>query len=41
LPTSGRRVLNVDQAQILREEGDDIIMDAALLRIQFALGGDR
>jgi hypothetical protein len=36
-----RRVLNVDQAQILREEGDDIVIDAALLRIQFALGGDR
>jgi hypothetical protein len=36
-----RRVLNVDQAQILRDDGDDIVLDVALLRAQFALGGEQ
>jgi hypothetical protein len=41
LVSAARRVLNVDQAQVLKDDGDDIIFDEALLRTQFALGGDR
>jgi hypothetical protein len=37
LVNAARRVLNVDQAQILAIEGDDVLLDAALLRTQFAL----
>jgi hypothetical protein len=33
-----RRVLNVDQAQVLKEDGDDIILDLPLLQAQFGLG---
>jgi hypothetical protein len=40
LVSSTRRVLNLDQAQILKDEGEDIVLDEALLRAQFALGGD-
>lgn len=39
LVSAARRVLNVDQAQVLKDDGDDIIFDEALLRTQFALGG--
>jgi hypothetical protein len=35
------RVLNVDQAQIPRDDGDDIILDEGLIRTQFALRGDQ
>jgi hypothetical protein len=37
LVNAARRVLNVDQAQILAIDGDDVVLDAALLRTQFAL----
>jgi hypothetical protein len=37
LVNAARRVLNVDQAQILVIDGDDVVLDAALLRAQFAL----
>jgi hypothetical protein len=37
LVNAARRVLNVDQAQILAIDGDDIPLDAATLRVQFAL----
>ena len=36
-----RRVLNLDQAQVLRDDGDDIVLDEGLLRAQFALRGDQ
>ena len=39
--SAARRVLNVDQAQVLRDDGDDIVLDEALLRAQFVLGADR
>jgi hypothetical protein len=41
LVSAARRVLNVDQAQVLKDDGEDIIFDEALLRTQFALGGDQ
>ncbi len=41
LLSAARRVLNLDQAQVLKDEGDDIVLDEALLRAQFDLGGDR
>jgi hypothetical protein len=37
LVNAARRVLNVDQTQVLAIDGDDIVLDQALLRIQFAL----
>jgi hypothetical protein len=37
LVNAARRVLNVDQAQILAIDGEDVVLDAALLRAQFAL----
>jgi hypothetical protein len=37
LVNAARRVLNLDQAQILAIDGDDVVLDAALLRVQFAL----
>jgi hypothetical protein len=40
LVSAARRVVNVDQAQVLRDDGDDIILDVALLRAQFALRVD-
>ncbi len=33
-----RRVLNLDQAQILVVDGDDVVLDELLLRVQFELG---
>lgn len=33
-----RRMLNLDQAQVLRTAGDDIVLDEVLLRTQFELG---
>jgi hypothetical protein len=41
LVSAARRVLNVDQAQVLKDDGEDIVFDEALLRQQFTLGGDR
>jgi hypothetical protein len=37
LVNAARRVLNVDQAQILVIEGDDVVLDETLLRAQFVL----
>jgi hypothetical protein len=37
LVNAARRVLNVDQAQILVIDGDDVVLDETLLRAQFAL----
>jgi hypothetical protein len=37
LVNAARRVLNVDQAQILVIDGDDVVLDEVLLRGQFAL----
>jgi len=34
-------VVNLDQAQILNDDGDDIVLNEALLKAQFALGGDQ
>lgn len=39
--SAARRVLNLDQAQILVVDGEDVILDEALLRVQFELGGRR
>jgi hypothetical protein len=36
---AARRVLNLDQAQVLVIDGDDVVLDDRLLRIQFGLGG--
>jgi hypothetical protein len=41
LVSAARRVLNVDQAQVLQDDGEDIVFDEPLLRQQFTLGGDR
>jgi hypothetical protein len=41
LVSATRRVLNVDQAQVLKDDGDDIVFDEALLVTQFSLGGER
>jgi hypothetical protein len=41
LVSAARRVLNVDQAQVLKDDADDIVLDEVLLRTQFALGGDQ
>ena len=40
LVSATRRVLNLDQAQVLRDDGDDIVLDEGLIRTQFALRGD-
>ncbi len=37
LVNAARRVLNLDQAQVLVVEGDDIVLNEAVLRIQFSL----
>ena len=37
LVNAARRVLNVDQAQILAIDGDDVVLDETLLRAQFVL----
>ncbi|WP_134500749.1 BREX-2 system phosphatase PglZ [Microvirga pakistanensis] len=39
--SAARRVLNLDQAQVIALDGDDVILDEALLRLQFELGGRR
>ena len=39
LVNAARRVLNLDQAQVLQMDGDDIVLDEALLRTQFELAG--
>ncbi len=41
LVSAVRRVLNLDQAQVLRDDGDDIVLDEGLLRAQFGLEGGR
>ena len=41
LVSATRRVLNFDQAQVLRDDGDDIVLDEGLIRTQFALRGDQ
>lgn len=38
LVSAARRVLNLDQAQVLRDEGDDVVLDEALLCAQFGIG---
>jgi hypothetical protein len=37
LVNAARRVLNVDQVQVLAIDGEDVVLDEALLRLQFAL----
>lgn len=39
--SAARRILNLDQAQVLRDEGDDIALDEALLCVQFSIGRER
>ncbi|MCT2580892.1 BREX-2 system phosphatase PglZ [Mesorhizobium sp. P16.1] len=41
LVSAARRVLNLDQAQVLKDEGDDIVLDETLLKDQFGLGDDQ
>lgn len=41
LASAARRVLNLDQAQVLRDDGDDIVIDERLLKSQFILGDNR
>jgi hypothetical protein len=41
LVNTTRRVLNLDQAQILAINGDEVILDERLLLAQFGLGRDR
>ncbi len=41
LVSAARRVLNLDQAQVLLLDGDDVVLDEPLLREQFGLGGRR
>lgn len=38
LVNAARRLLNVDQAQVLIQDGDDVVLDERLLRVQFDLG---
>lgn len=38
LVNAARRVLNLDQAQVLRFDGEDVVLDVVLLRTQFELG---
>jgi hypothetical protein len=40
LVNATRRVLNLDQAQILAINGEEITLDERLLRVQFGLGSD-
>ncbi len=37
---AARRVLNLDQAQVLSMDGDDVVLDERLLRVQFGLGNN-
>lgn len=39
--SAARRVLNLDQAQVIALDGEDVVLDEALLRLQFQLGGRR
>jgi hypothetical protein len=39
--SAARRVLNLDQAQVVGMEGDDVVLDERLLRVQFGLGNGR
>jgi hypothetical protein len=41
LVNAARRVLNVDQAQVLSIDAtaDEVVLDARLLRLQFEIGG--
>lgn len=39
--SAARRVLNLDQAQVLVVEGEDVVLNEPLLRTQFELGGRR
>jgi hypothetical protein len=39
--SAARRVLNLDQAQILVVDGEDVVLDEPLLRVQFELVGRR
>jgi hypothetical protein len=41
LVSATRRVVNLDQSQILRDDGDDIVLDEVLLKAQFSLGGGK
>jgi hypothetical protein len=38
LVNATRRILNLDQAQVLAIDGDDIVLNEAALRTQFSLG---
>lgn len=40
LVSAARRVLNLDQAQVLRDEGDDVVLDEVTLHAQFGLRRD-
>jgi hypothetical protein len=40
LISATRRLLNVDQAQVLVIDGEDVILDERLLRVQFDLRSD-
>jgi hypothetical protein len=39
--SAARRVLNLDQAQILVVDGEDVVLNEPMLRVQFELGGAR
>jgi hypothetical protein len=41
LVNAARRLLNLDQAQVLSQDGDDVVLDERLLRVQFDLGPAR
>jgi hypothetical protein len=38
LVSAARRLLNLDQAQVLVTDGDEVVLDERLLRVQFDLG---
>jgi hypothetical protein len=40
LVSAARRLLNLDQAQVLTMDGDDVVLNERLLRLQFNLGND-
>lgn len=40
LVNAARRVLNLDQAQVLAIDGDEVVLNERLLRVQFCLGTD-
>jgi hypothetical protein len=39
LVNAARRVLNVDQAQVLAIDGEEVVLNETLLRLQFELDG--